>query len=231
MPTLVTGLVVFGGLAFAVLALHGRRFRRRHHRAGGHGLGRRGQTLLPRTSRSTAANPTNIIYKLKQPGLERPGGPRQAARRQLAASGLFTAVTGPLNPNGATLTPAQFTALHDRLGPPQLLPATPPPGTNIPAIGYQLYRATALYISPDGRTVQFLTGLKAGDPSTHRRDERCPRGPRGGGARWRARIGAADYGVGGEAPALYDISSISNSDLATRHPDRDRWSSGSCSPW
>ena len=27
-------------------------------------------------------------------------------------------------------------------------------------------------------------------------------------------IGAADYGVGGQAPAIYDISSISNSDLA-----------------
>ena len=26
-------------------------------------------------------------------------------------------------------------------------------------------------------------------------------------------IGAADYGVGGQAPAIYDISSISNSDL------------------
>ena len=31
-------------------------------------------------------------------------------------------------------------------------------------------------------------------------------------------IGAADYGVGGEAPAIYDISSISNSDLATVIP-------------
>jgi RND superfamily putative drug exporter len=31
-------------------------------------------------------------------------------------------------------------------------------------------------------------------------------------------IGAADYGVGGQAPAIYDISSISNSDLATVIP-------------
>ena len=31
-------------------------------------------------------------------------------------------------------------------------------------------------------------------------------------------IGATDYGVGGQAPAIYDISSISNSDLATVIP-------------
>jgi len=214
-PTLVAGLVGFGALAFAVTA----------YSAAGFG----GDTTAPAGSDSaagakilsahfpnTSANPTNIIYTLKQPAwndLEA----LQAARSQLEASGLFTAVTGPLNPNGATLTPAQLTALHDRLGPPQLLPATPPPGTNIPAIGYQLYRATALYISPDGRTVQFLTGLKAGDPSTTAAMNAIPavRAEAGTVART---IGAADYGVGGLAPAIYDISSISNSDLATVIP-------------
>jgi RND superfamily putative drug exporter len=214
-PTLVTGLVAFGALAFAVTA----------YSAAGFG----GDTTAPAGSDSaagakilsahfpnTSANPTNIIYTLKQPAwndLET----LQAARSQLEASGLFTAVTGPLNPNGATLTPAQLTALHDRLGPPQLLPATPPPGTNIPAIGYQLYRATALYVSPDGRTVQFLTGLKAGDPSTTAAMNAIPavRAEAGTVART---IGAADYGVGGLAPAIYDISSISNSDLATVIP-------------
>ena len=214
-PTLVAGLVGFGALAFAVTA----------YSAAGFG----GDTTAPAGSDSaagakilsahfpnTSANPTNIIYTLKQPAwndLEA----LQAARSQLEASGLFTAVTGPLNPNGATLTPAQLTALHDRLGPLQLLPATPPPGTNIPAIGYQLYRATALYISPDGRTVQFLTGLKAGDPSTTAAMNAIPavRAEAGTVART---IGAADYGVGGLAPAIYDISSISNSDLATVIP-------------
>jgi RND superfamily putative drug exporter len=214
-PTLVAGLVAFGALAFAVTA----------YSAAGFG----GDTTAPAGSDSaagakilsahfpnTSANPTNIIYKLKQPAwndLEA----LQAARSQLEASGLFTAVTGPLNPNGATLTPTQLTALHDRLGPPQLLPATPPPGTNIPAISYQLYRATALYISPDGRTVQFLTGLKAGDPSTTAAMNVIP-AVRAEAGTVAHTIGAADYGVGGLAPAIYDISSISNSDLATVIP-------------
>jgi RND superfamily putative drug exporter len=65
--------------------------------------------------------------------------------------------------------------------------------------------------------VQFLTGLKAGDPSTTAAMNAIPavRAEAGTVART---IGAADYGVGGLAPAIYDISSISNSDLATVIP-------------
>jgi len=214
-PTLVAGLVVFGGLALAVTA----------YTPAGFG----GDTTAPAGSDSaagakilsthfpqTSANPTNLLYQLKQPAWENLPA-LETARSQLEASGLFTSVTGPLNPNGATLTPAQLTALHDRLGPPQLLPASPPPGLNIPPIAYQLYRATGLYISPDGRTVQFLTGLKAGDPSTTAAMNAIP-AVRTEAAAVARSIGAADYGVGGQAPAIYDISSISNSDLATVIP-------------
>ena len=50
-------------------------------------------------------------------------------------------VTGPLNPAGATLTPAQFAGLHAALGGARTLPPAPPAGLKIPAIGYQIYRA------------------------------------------------------------------------------------------
>jgi RND superfamily putative drug exporter len=214
-PTLVSGLVVFGGLAIAASA----------NTASGFG----GQTSAPSGSDSaagaailsahfpnTSANPTNIIYTLKQPVWD-DLQVVQTARGQLEASGLFTSVAGPLNPNGATLTPAQLTALHDKLGAPQSLPATPPANSGVPAIGYQLYRATALYISPDGRTVQFETGLKAGDPSTTAATNAVP-AIRAEAATVMKSIGATDYGVGGQAPAIYDISSVSNSDLATVIP-------------
>ena len=82
----------------------------------------------------------------------------------------------------------------------------------MPAIGYEIYRATSNYVSPDGRTVQFSTSLKAGDPGDHAGDERGAGDPRRTTAVAKS-IGAADSAVGGEAPALYDISSISNSDL------------------
>jgi RND superfamily putative drug exporter len=61
--------------------------------------------------------------------------------------------------------------------------------------------------------VQFLTGLKAGNPGTTPALNAVPQ-VRVATAKVAQSIGAADNGVGGEAPALYDISAISNSDLS-----------------
>jgi putative drug exporter of the RND superfamily len=214
-PTLVAGLVVFGGLAIAASANTPAGFGGQTNAPSGSDSAK-GAAVLSAHFPNTSANPTNIIYTLRQPVWDDLNAV-QAARGKLEASGVFTSVAGPLNPNGATLTPAQLTALHDKLGAPQALPATPPANAGVPAIDYQLYRATALYISPDGRTVQFETGLKAGDPSTTSAMNAVP-AVRTAAAAAMGTIGATDYGVGGQAPAIYDISSISNSDLATVIP-------------
>ena len=93
------------------------------------------------------------------------------------------------------------------------LPAVPAGQTSIPLAGYEAYRATAQYVSPDGRTIQFETGLKAGDPSTTNAMNAVP-SIRTEAATVAKTLGASAYGVGGEAPAFYDISQISDSDLA-----------------
>ena len=80
-----------------------------------------------------------------------------------------------------------------------------------PAI-YQLYRSTSNFISADGRTVQFSVGLRAGDPGSTAALNAVP-AIRAENARVAKSIGAVDSAVGGEAPALYDISAVSNSDL------------------
>ena len=210
-PTLIVGVVVFGGLALAVSANTPAGFGGNTTAPAGSDSAA-GAAILSAHFPDTSANPTNIIYRLRQPAWnDLPA--LETARSQLAASGLFTQVTGPLNPNGGVLTAAQLTSLHDRLGPPQLLPPVPPAGTSVPPVTYQLYRATGLYISQDGRTVQFETGLKAGDPATTAAMNAIP-AVRAQAATVMRNIGAADYGVGGQAPAIYDISSISNSDLA-----------------
>ena len=82
----------------------------------------------------------------------------------------------------------------------------------MPAIGYDIYRATANYVSGDGRTVQFSTSLAAGDPGTTLAMNAVPSIRAETTAVGRS-IGAAQSAVGGEAPALYDISAVSNSDL------------------
>jgi RND superfamily putative drug exporter len=170
-----------------------------------------GQALLAKHFPQSSANPTNLVYKLTQPVWDNPQ-PVLAAERQLAASGLFTGITGPLNPVGITLTPAQYEALHTALGNAAALPAQPTGQSSVPAQGYQVYRATAQYVSPEGTTIQFETGLKAGDPSTTPAMNAVP-SIRAEAAAVARTLGATDYGVGGEAPAFYDISQISDTDL------------------
>jgi RND superfamily putative drug exporter len=209
-PTLLAGVVLFGGLAFAVFGYTAAGFGGNTAPPAGSDSAA-GQALLTRYFPQSAANPTTLIFRFSTPVWQQPG-PLATATNELRTSGLFTQVTGPLNPAGAALTPAQYTALHARLGPAKALPPVPPPGIGIPAASYQAYRATVNFVSPDGRTVQYSTGLKAGDPGSTSAMTAVP-SVRAETTRVARSIGASDSAVGGEAPAIYDISSISNSDL------------------
>ena len=207
---LTIGVIVFGALASAVTA----------YQPGGFGGSisapagtdsAAGTALLTKHFPASAANPTNLIYKLPQPVWDNPA-PVAVATGQLKASGLFTGVTGPLNPAGVPLTPAEYQSLHATLGNPQALPPLPPVGTSVSLATYEAYRATAQYVSSDGETIQFQTGLKAGDPSTTAAMNAVP-AIRAEAAAVATTLHATAYGVGGEAPAFYDISAISDSDL------------------
>ncbi|HTT52039.1 MAG TPA: MMPL family transporter [Streptosporangiaceae bacterium] len=205
------GLLVFGGLAVVSLGYRGAGFGGETN-APAHSDSAAGQALLTKYFPSSTANPTNILFTLKQPAWADPAVLARA-ESELSGSGLFTKIAGPLNPTGYPLTPAQYAALHRLLGPAKALPPVPPASVKIPAAGYQLYRATAEFVSPDGHTVQFATGLKAGDAASTSALDAVP-SIRAETTRVQHDIGAADSGVGGEAPALYDVSSISDSDLA-----------------
>jgi RND superfamily putative drug exporter len=211
---LVTGVVIFGALALAVFAYQPAGFGGTISAPAGTDSAA-GQALLSKHFPASNANPTNLIYKLPKPAWD-DAQALAVAQHEIAASGLFSGVTGPLNPVGAiTLTPAQFAGLHAELaylGPPAKLPTTPPGHLPVPTAAYEVYRATAQYVSADGKTVQFQTGLKAGDPSTTAAMNEVP-AIRATAASVARHIGAADWGVGGEAPAFYDISQISDSDL------------------
>jgi len=82
---------------------------------------------------------------------------------------------------------------------------------------YALYRAEANYVSTDGKTVQYLVSLQAGDPSTPNAMRVVPAVRHEVGSVAIA-IGAAQSAVGGQAPALYDISAASSDDLRTVIP-------------
>src|ERR1700727_1983768 len=125
---LITGVIVFGALATAVTAYQPAGFGGTLSAPAGSDSAA-GQALLAKHFPASSANPTNLIYKLKQPVWD---DPQVVATGQhvITQSGQFTGITGPLDPvGGGALTPAQFTALHAELAPLRRaasLPGTPP---------------------------------------------------------------------------------------------------------
>jgi RND superfamily putative drug exporter len=220
---LAIGVIVFGALSAAVTAYQSAGFGGQVNAPAGTDSAA-GTSILNTYFPVTAANPTNLVYKLSSPAWDTATATQiQAAASQLAKDPVFSGVTGPLDPVGGTgFTPAEYSALHGLLG-SGTLPATPsaePAAATKLGISagqwteaYQLYRATQQFVSADGKTIQFETSLSAGDPSTTAAMNATP-AARTAAAGAATTLHAVDYGVTGEAPALYDISSISNSDLA-----------------
>jgi putative drug exporter of the RND superfamily len=208
--TLIAGVALFGALAAGVLGYTAAGFGGTTSPPAGSDSAA-GTALLTRYFPQSAANPTTPVLRLRQPAWTDPQVLAKATA-ELKASPLFSQVAGPLNPAGTALAPAAYARLHAALGPAGTLPPAPPPGSTVPAAEYRLYRSTANFISADGRTVQFSVGLKAGDPGGTPALHAVP-AVRAEVTQVAASVGAADSAVGGQAPALYDISAVSNSDL------------------
>ena len=210
---LTLGVVVFGALSVAVTGYKSAGFGGTISAPAGSDSAA-GANLLARYFPSSSANPTNFVYTLSTPAWQDPTA-IQDATRQLEASGLFSGVTGPLNPvGGPGFTPAQYQQLHTAIGSGRL-PVTRPAALAgmISAQVYQEYRATAQFVDAKGTTIQFQTGLVAGDPAGTTAMNAVP-SLRAEAAKIVPTLHATSFGVAGEAPAFYDISSISSSDLA-----------------
>jgi putative drug exporter of the RND superfamily len=208
--TLIIGVVAFGALALGVLGYAAAGFGGSTAPPAGSDSAA-GTNLLTKYFPESAANPTTPIFRFNQPVWTDPQVLAKATTL-MKGSSLFTQVAGPLNPAGAVLPPAEYATLHATLGPAKALPPAPPAGSKVSAEAYQVYRASANFISADGRTVQFSVGLRAGDPGSTPALHAVP-AIRTEISKVGTSIGAADEAVGGEAPALYDISAVSNSDL------------------
>ena len=136
----------------------------------------------------------------------------QQAEQQLQVASAFRTVSGPLNPNGTAVTPAQLEALYTRLGAPSALPPVPPYSVTIPTQIYNAYRSLAQFISPDGRTVAFYTTLVAGDPASTQALQAIP-DIRRAVSQVAQSVGAIHNGVSGQAAVAYDVSQLSDTDL------------------
>ncbi len=208
--TLAVGLIVFGCLALAVL----------HYAPAGFtdngststtSQSATGTAVLSAHFPAAQANPTNLLLRYSVSVWQQPALLARADQA-LRAERAFSAISGPLNPNGFPLSPAQLMRLHMALGPAIKLPPELPAGVSVSSGLYNAYRATAQFISADGKTVQFYATLAAGDPTSTAAMQALPT-VRQALSQVAAATGATTNGVAGEVAFAADISAISNSDL------------------
>ncbi len=214
--TLVAGLVVFGALAVASAGYLAAGFGGAVAAPPGSDSAL-GNALLAEHFPQTAANPTIIVLRLRQP-VWASAAAVAAAERQLEADPQFTAVSGPFDANGTALSAAQYAALHAAYGPPRALTASS--DRQIPQVtlaAFQSYRASGSYVSADGDTVSFATSLTAGNPAGTPAEEAVP-AIRADAARAARAAGAPAFGATGQAPFTYDVAQLSDSDLRTVIP-------------
>jgi len=212
--TLVLGLLVFGVLATAAIG----------YRPGGFGAApaaagtdsAAGNALLAARFPAAASNPTTVVVRFPRSVWRQPAALART-EQLLRRVPQFSSLIGPLDVNGVTVPPAQLAALHAKLGDPRILTVSPPPVSAVRPAMWALYRAESQFISPDGRTVLFDAGLKAGDPGSNAALREVP-AIRAAVATVARRAGALESGVAGEAAANYDIGRASDRDLVHIFP-------------
>jgi RND superfamily putative drug exporter len=209
-PTLILGVLVFGALAIGSFWYQPAGFGGATSAPSGTEAAQADSLITAHFPRA-ASNPTNLVLKYKQSVWTDPSV-LITAEKSLAASGQFLTIDGPLSPGGVPISASELTALHARFGAPNPLPPVAPAG--VPLSTYELYRSEALFVSSSGNIVEFEVAMKAGhgNPGSTAALDAVPT-IRAVLSRAATASGAIDNGVAGEAPALYDISATSTSDL------------------
>jgi RND superfamily putative drug exporter len=209
--TLGVGVVLFLGLAAGALGYSASGFGGATGAPAGTDAAA-GNAALARHFPQTSSNPADLVFGFSEPVWRNPRA-LATAQSSLAASGQFRTLSGPLNATGITLSPAQYSRLHARLGAPTLLPLLEPPGLSLPAGIYNAYRATAQFVSARGTVMQVEAALVAGPQQSTAAMNASPR-IRAVVARVARASGANASGVAGQASASYDISTTADHDLA-----------------
>jgi RND superfamily putative drug exporter len=215
--TLVAGVALFGGLSLAALSYYSAGFAGALNAPAGSDAAA-GNALLAKHFPETSANPAILVFRYDHSIWADPNV-LVRAQRSLSGSGDFRRLAGPLDPTGAVVSPSTLSSLHARLGPPGALPLAEPAGlrASVPASEYASYRSLVQFVSPDGRTVQWQAVLKVGAQDSTPALHATPEVRHAVQAAAKA-SGALDDGLGGEAAALYDVSTTANHDLITIVP-------------
>jgi RND superfamily putative drug exporter len=209
--TLGLGVTLLAALALAALGYHSSGFGGAANAPKGSNAAA-GNALVAKHFPQSSANPANLVLRFRTPIWDDPGEVAKA-QASLKASGQFTALLGPLSPNGTTLSPAVYQRFHTILGNPQKLPPVPTGrALRLSRVDYFAYRATVGFVGPGGDVIQFEASLRAGGQQSTGALNATPT-IRRVLARAATSSGATAAGVAGEAAALYDVSTTSNDDL------------------
>jgi len=216
--TLCIGVAVFGVLAVFAASFKPGGFGGQVTAPAGSDAAK-GNSALTTHFRQSSANPTNIVLRFDTSAWSSPEALASSigtATTGLEATGSFTTLAGPLDAGGQAVTPAELYSAHRQLGvsAQELVRSAPvpPAGSTVPPALYDAYLASSRYLSADGRTAQWEAGLKAGSPESSQALDAIPH-IRDQVATVAKQAGASASGVAGEAPALYDVSHISDGDL------------------
>ena len=210
--TMVSGLVILGGLALVMVAYSPTGFDSQGVPAGADSA--KGQTLLASHYPMAQSDPTDVLFRLPASVWDDPAV-LTTATHALRSSGQFTSVTGPLDPNGTSVTAAELADAHHQLadsGPASTLPESPPVGYTGTLAAYNAYKASPDFISADGRTLQFPTSLSAGSSTSTAAASAMPEVRAAVASAGRA-IGATATGVAGYAAVAADVGGLSMHDL------------------
>ncbi len=227
LTTLLIGVVLFGALAAGVTGYQTVGFSDNSSSSSGSDSAQ-GTAVITKHFPAANNNPELLLLKFDQPVWNNLAAVA-ATEKELSASPLYSTVGGPFADGRASFSPAQLARLQSLLGPAASLPPAPPAGLQAlaglkpagglklppgltPARVYQLYRSTAQFISPGGRTVQFYAQLSAGASGSNEAMHAVP-AVRGELARVAGTAGASKSGVAGLDSAAYDVSSAATSDL------------------
>jgi len=210
--TLVVGLVIFGGLALSMLAYAPSGFS--DPPAPASSDSGRGLAVLDSAFPSSDSDPTSVLFRLPTSVWNDPQL-LATAGSGLTHSGQFAAVTSALDPDGTAVTPADLAQAHlqlEALGPAAQLPVTPPARVTVSPAVYSAYKASAQFVSADGRTIRYLTSLRSG-PSTSTAAADAIPAVRAAVTAVARDVGATSSGVAGNAPVASDVGTISGHDL------------------
>jgi RND superfamily putative drug exporter len=186
-PVAVAGAIIFGAIAFGQVGTTTAGFADQSAPTGTDSAA--GDALVSAHYGSANLNATEFLFKFATP-IWSHADDLQTIQTTLQSGGGFATVEGPLSFSGQALTPSQLIAVHA--------------GGNTLAAA-----ALARFVSPDGRTVQYI-GVEQGGAATPISQVPALRtlADRAG-----AGVHAEAEGVFGIQPFAYDVNKLSSSDL------------------